>query len=864
MAMNEMGAGFTLRAYDRATPILRRVGAGFRTLRGRARAMAGGMNKALGATATGFMALRAGLGMVKLAKAAGDAAADFGQSLEAVGQITRSTADELETLRGAAIEAALATKFSPDEAIEGLKVLGQQGLRAAEAAKVLKPALDLATGSMGQLGIEGAASAVVGSLRAMRMEMDEAGNVTNKLLKITQMTNFQAGEFEHGLSKAAAAGGMYKQSLDDVLISLGLVRNLNISASVASTGLRAAYARLAADQNTQQMVKDREIDIFDKQTHKIRSLLDVMVELSASFEDATDRESFLTSTMGFGRRGMMAFAGVAAATYNVMKDGEKIVLHGMEAINAMRYELSATGDVLDENAEASLRATLGVRDLSEVLGTSTRVAEQFREKLLDTYKGQKQLIGGAWETLKVVMGEDFAEAMKPIAAAIYETVSALAMFIKSLSPEAKRAIFKFVVALGSLVALGGGLMLLSGILNMLGGSLIGFVFSVGKLVLIGTPLVMLLGSMGIGFTALGKAFKKTAEGGLDLRNIMDKIRLAASGMMSIITGENFSDDLKKELDKAENQGVVKFLDKFEGWTERIGAFWKGLKQGFERGVEALSRSSAFRRLQDKIRGIIQIFTGPEAENSDKVLENWRDKGEGAGRSLASLGESAAKTLETIADLTTTIIEFVKGITADDIKKGIIGFVDAMRTLGDVWFGIKTAFKSIAASLQLIGSVIADAVVNLAYFYSGQWTKINWKWSTEAFKDIGGIGEGIAERYGDTSRYTAEARYGVGSAGKALEETRAKGNIVAQIIEGASKLRTAGIKGELGEKRYDQLSGEQQMVLLKELQKINRGLMAMGEKPITINMDGEKVAEVQGRAPSNTGEDDLDDAALVAP
>lgn len=40
-------------------------------------------------------------------------------------------------------------------------------------------------------------------------------------LRITQLTNFQTRDFEAGLAKAAAAGSVFNQSLDDVLITMG-------------------------------------------------------------------------------------------------------------------------------------------------------------------------------------------------------------------------------------------------------------------------------------------------------------------------------------------------------------------------------------------------------------------------------------------------------------------------------------------------------------------------------------------------------------------------------------------------------------------------------------------------------------------
>ncbi len=868
--LNNMGAGFVVRAYDAATPVIRKIGAGFGWLRKQTGRMTGGMNNSLGSLATGFMALQAGMGIIKLSKAAGDAAGKFQQGLAGVGQIARATKEEMVMLRKSAIDAALATKFSPDEAVEGLQTLAAQGLRATEAATVLVPALDLATGSLGQLGIAGAADAVVGSMKSMGMELTEASRVTDQLLKITQMTNFQTRDFEVALGRATSSAKLYGQTFEDTLITLGLIRNMNIDASVASTSLREAWRRLASDENAQQAVQERGIQIFEEHTGKMRDLFTVMIELGEKTKDLNDKERMRMITMAFGVRGMATYNAVLNATYTVMKDGEQIVLRGQSAINAMRYELSRTGETLTDVQKSALAAELGVDDLSKVLKTSIGVSRDYRDALLDTYEGQKQLIRGSWETLLVVIGEDFAKSMKPLANAIFEAVTAMALFVNSMSPEAKQMIFKFVVALGALVTVGGGLMLLSGVLSMLGGSIFGFVFAIGKLVLIGIPLVMLLSGLGIGFKALAQAFKIGGKDGLSFEKVIKNVRLALSGMMSILTGESFSDDLKKELEKAENQGVVKFLGKFETWLERIRSFWAGMKKGFETGVQMLSESSAFKRLQDKIQGIINVFTGGDAKNSPEVLDEWKKKGEGAGISLTRLGETAAGMLEKLIEFGTQFATFVGSISGEDLKAGIQGFVDVFNALATAVFYVKTVLEGLYYGIKMILSAIIETIIKLGQALVGLFTgeevymsAKDYSWTTGAAEKLQGIGKESMDRALEQERDDAEFKYKErrAIAISALEDRK-------KNIEGwmGTKVEDWGAKSKggawEGSAAYGQLTAAQQQQWLVELQKINRNLAILQEKSPVITMDAQKVGEVLSKTPAATGEDSLDNAAAV--
>ena len=96
------------------------------------------------------------------------------------------------------------------EAVAGLQSLATAGQTAEQATSTLIPVLDLAAGSLGQLGVAQAAEAVVGTLNAYGMAADDAASVTDRLLRVTQLTNFQTRDFESGLAKAAAFLSVYK------------------------------------------------------------------------------------------------------------------------------------------------------------------------------------------------------------------------------------------------------------------------------------------------------------------------------------------------------------------------------------------------------------------------------------------------------------------------------------------------------------------------------------------------------------------------------------------------------------------------------------------------------------------------------
>ena len=175
MALNNLGLGLVFTARDLASAKLQRLERRFSSLDER---VIGGTDRMTSA----FRQLGVGLAI-------------FTAGAAAVGAVTRATTRELGLLREAAINAGIETQFSPTEA-------------------------------------------VVGTLNAYGMNADQAAGVTDRLLRITQLTNFQTRDFEAGLAKAAATGAVFNQGLNDVLITMGLLRNRNIEASSAATAFR--------------------------------------------------------------------------------------------------------------------------------------------------------------------------------------------------------------------------------------------------------------------------------------------------------------------------------------------------------------------------------------------------------------------------------------------------------------------------------------------------------------------------------------------------------------------------------------------------------------------------------------------------
>lgn len=574
--MNNLGFGMVFSATDLASNVIRQVNTSFFSLDKAATSVTASVAKKLGVSTDVMVkslkgvaigAAVAAVGLIGLSTAFSLAgpAGKFEQNLAAVGAVTKATTAEMQLLEKAAIDAGIATQFSPTQAVEGLQSLATAGQSAAQATATLVPVLDLAAGSLGQLGVAGAAEAVVGTLNAYGASADQAAITTDKLLRITQLTNFQTRDFGSGLSKAASSMSEFGQNLDDVLIGMGLLRNRNIDASSSATALREATRRLGSDQRAQRAVTEIGVQIFDQQTGAMRSLLDIMGDFSVATKNLTEEERGRRVVQAFGARGLSAFGAVAKATFRTVRDGRDVTLQGAEAIKAMRVEM--------KNAKGT--------------------AASFRDALLDTFEGQKTLLTGTIETIKVAIGKPFAQVLKPIVGGVVDALNfLLGVLVRIPAPVKKFLAGLFVV--GSVTALVVGL-----------GLALKALLPIAIAIAIKTAVIWLPVAAAIAAVALGIAF------------------------------------VKKVIDRLPQEKVERFRRiwvKFTDLAVRIGS---RLAEAFARATESLGLTTStgetgFKALESTIN---QLIDGPIFQLLDRLAD--------MAESFLTINNNARETEETI-------------------------------------------------------------------------------------------------------------------------------------------------------------------------------------------------------------------------
>lgn len=684
-----MGLGFVFTARDLASGAMSRLQRRFSSLDDRVSRGSARMDGAFRRLGVGLAVFTAGAAAVGGGLALASAAGTFEQRLVGVGAITRATSEDMAALREAAIQAGIGTQFSPDQAVEGLEALATAGQTARQSTQSLVPVLNLATGSLGQLGVGEAASAVVGTLNAYSLGADEAATVTDRLLRITQLSNFQARDFQVGLSRAAATGATFGQSMNDVLVTLGLLRNRNIDASSSATALRESIRRVGSMRQAQQALGPN-VDVFDQDTGRMRSIIDIIQDFGRATADMSEQERNRRLNTAFGARGMLAYQAVMSASFTTMQNGREVTLQGADAIEAMRAQMDSAG------------------------GTAGR----FRSQLENTFSGQMTLLRGTLQTLAVVIGEPFAQVFRPVVAAVVRGLNGLLRAIQAVPAPIRRAFAVVMTAAGGFFALVGGAIATEAAITLLAGSLEAIAIAVGGLLAILLPAIVVVTILGTVVAGFVVAVRRNIGGlGDFFDGIGARIQLFFQGLTQLFEQGGFSGAVREELDRAENRGVRQFLVRLYQLAFRAQRMWEGFTSGFTQAIEEAEPVFADMReaLSELGRELSGVFGDATDQASSLPSSEFASWGARVGRAVATVVRWFARFVAIGARVASGVIPGIRRMAVvirpafDAVSQSVGRFVQALRGLGGESEGVGGAAESSTESWRQLGEMIGNLI-----------------------------------------------------------------------------------------------------------------------------------------------------------
>ncbi len=314
---------------------------------------------------------------------------DFDYTMADVKAKTQATNEEFEKLRNNAREVAAQSIFNPQEVAAAQAGLASAGLNPEEITQTVKHSLNLATTQ--NIDPDEASKLITTSLAQFQLGTEEAESVADILAATATKTNMDnALVIGESLAIAGATAKAANTNLAETAAIFGTLANVGLEGSRAGTAFNAFQRELVA--NTSKTGKNfikignKTIDVYDKQTGKMRTLGTILSEITQATEGMTDaqRDAALSDIFSgqainmvkmFGQAGVESFQAINSELQNLdigfvqgMADAKMDNFKG--SIESLKSSLTdagiAIGDVIKDP----------IRNLADTIGG---LVDKFRE-----------------------------------------------------------------------------------------------------------------------------------------------------------------------------------------------------------------------------------------------------------------------------------------------------------------------------------------------------------------------------------------------------------------------------------------------------------------------------------------------------
>jgi TP901 family phage tail tape measure protein len=431
--------------------------------------------------------------------------ATFDDALKKVEARAKGTDKQLAELREQAKELGRTTSFTAVQVGELQASLGQKGFGRGQIKDMTEHVLALAraAGEGGEADVTVAADVIAGTLKAFKMESEDAAEVADAFAFAVNNSNFTLQGMMDGMQKVAPMAHQMGLSLEETIATLASMTNLNIQATEAGTAMTSFLARMSKAEFTGKFNKGLEdagiaAVKFRDAEGDLRGPLELFAEINEKTKDL----------------GTAAKADILSVLFGVRQFGK--AMGGMgEAVNSI--------DLFN-------------RLVNEAGGTALKTSKKMDEGL----GGAFRMLKSALEGVQIAIGEALEEPLQKLGAQLITFLGGMTEWI-----EKNKGLIVLIVSIGAAMAATGlTLLIVGGIIKLIGAAIgvLAFAFTALK-VAIGL-LISPFGLVVLAIAAVGVALYALSS---DAREIMNKIGGFIAEKFKAI-GETIGETFKGILD----------------------------------------------------------------------------------------------------------------------------------------------------------------------------------------------------------------------------------------------------------------------------------------------------------------------------
>jgi TP901 family phage tail tape measure protein len=340
-------------------------------------------------------------------------ATNFEDALAGVRAAGNASAEEMDKLRGKALQLGADTKFSATEAASAMEALIKAGLTTSD---VLNGAADAAVNlaAAERIDLTQASEIAATAMTAFNLKASDLPKIADTISRSASATKQTVSDFAQAMNQAGAVSKLVGLNFDDMALAITAMGKSGIVGSDAGTSLKTMLLNLQpATKKQSTLMKD----------------LGIITKTGANqFFDATGKI-----------KPMVEIAGVLEKALRGMTQEQKLAtletLFGSDAIRA--------------SAIVSEQGAAGMQKLREEMGQQLSVSEKAKIQM-SSFAGTLENFKGTVETAAIKLGT----VLLPVLDKIVKMIGGVVDWFSKLPPSIQSVIV-WVIAISALLLLAG-------------------------------------------------------------------------------------------------------------------------------------------------------------------------------------------------------------------------------------------------------------------------------------------------------------------------------------------------------------------------------------------------------------------------
>lgn len=634
----------------------------------------------------------------------------FQDQMARVQAISGATGEDLSALTETAQHLGSTTRFSANEAAEGMEFLALAGFETSEIIGAMPGLLDLA--SAGAMDLGRAADIVSDTMSAFGMSADEATQAADIFATQSSISNTSVEQLGEAMTKAAPAAAALGVDLETTSAALGVMADQGIKGGRAGTAFQAVLRDLtAAAEDGGIAIGDMTIEVFNAEG-EFRNFEDIIRDITTATEGMSDQQRNAALSSIFQQQGLQGILPL----------------------------LGENTDALEEYIDAN-------RDAEGAASSMAAIME-------DTLGGSVRELKSQFEGLLIQMSQELAPIIRdevvPAVQRGGEIVSEWVERFAELDEGTRRTIFAvlgIVAALGPvLIAVGTFLKMIASVLGVVKGVITAFGAVKGALAVVGAAfgiaaakvllIVAAVGAVIAGFVALWRRSERLQEVVSSVWDaITSAVRTAADFITETVwpalqtafeTARGWFESLRETATSVWDtitDATAVFLD---WWEEHVTPTVEAVSEAFSAAFTLLGEvagvafavvrgewedegsptltaiSSGFGRLRDTLQTVWGVIQVAWQVLMTAIRAVWNRIGPPLIRTIERGWEQLRDTTRTVWNVIRTIIETVLGVIRGIAETFIAlvsgdweGFHEGLRNTAEtIWNGISDIISEV--------------------------------------------------------------------------------------------------------------------------------------------------------------------------